>query len=554
MLYRVRLVASLYFMTEHIQKIVQVVRSPIVVILGHVDHGKTTILDYIRKTKIADKEAGGITQHIGAYQVEHQEKIITFLDTPGHEAFSAIRSRGVKVADIAILVIAADEGLKPQTKESIKILKENNIPFVVAINKIDINGANPMKVRQQLAEQDVLVEDYGGQIPVNELSAKTGDGLNALLETVLLLAEMEELTANTESQAKGVVIEAHINKLKGIVATLLVHDGTIKTGDLLIAGSAICKIKALEDFLGKRINQALPSQPCVVLGWGSLPALGSTFEIVKDKKIAEKQAKEFKSQTGKLFAIDEPEVEVNSPEIVAQQEITKYKPFIANLIVKTDVQSSLEAIDQTLRTIKSNKVAYKVVDYGVGIINDTDIKNAKVKQSSIIGFHVGIDKSAIQMAERENIIIVTSNIIYKLVEVVSEIMTELLPVEIKRTSIGKLKILATFGTQDKSQIVGGKVTIGKAVRGITLDVIRDSKVLGTGKLTQLQQSKEDVKVVIQGNECGIRFEPSFTPPSSKTTVRQGKASEDKPVSTSDFTIQVGDILEFFEEEKIKGEL
>ncbi|MFH1769058.1 MAG: translation initiation factor IF-2 [Parcubacteria group bacterium] len=492
------------------------IRPPVVVILGHVDHGKTSILDKIRETKVADREAGGITQHIGAYQIEHQGKTITFLDTPGHEAFSAIRARGAHVADVAILVIAAEEGIKPQTKESIKILKETKTPFVVAINKIDKEGANPMRVRQELAEQEVLVEDYGGQVPVGEVSAIKGEGLDNLLELVLLVTEMEELKEDISIDATGVVIEAHVDKQKGIVATLLVQDGTLKAGDWIAAGNAVARVKALEDFRGKRIKEAVPSQPCVVLGWESLPGLGQQFNVVKDKKTAEGDAKESTEQDKELF----------------KKEITNER--IANLIIKTDVQSSLEAIDQTLRTIKSEKIDYQVVDFGVGNINDNDIKNARSKDATIIGFNVAVDKSVADMAERDGIRIETSNIIYKLVEAVRSVMTEMLPIEVQRTPIGELKVLAIFGMQGKSQIVGGRVTNGKVVRGSGIDVVRGGNILGAGKLGQLQQGKQDVSEVAEKNECGIRFEPA-----NQTDIPE---------------IAIGDTLEFFEEEKIKQAL
>ena len=500
------------------------IRPPIVVILGHVDHGKTTLLDFIRKTRVAAKEAGGITQHIGAYQISlddarytGRDTRITFLDTPGHEAFTAIRSRGASVADIAILVIAAEEGLKPQTKEAIKIIKETQTPFIVAINKIDKEGANPQKVRQELAEADVLVEDYGGQVPVVELSGKTGKGLDQLLETILLVAEVEELSAPTTGPAQGFVLESHLDSRRGTVATLLVQSGELKVGDWLAAGTAIAKVKSLEDFNGKVVKTIQASEPCVVLGWESVPSLGSQFQATASNEEAKKLAAEAAKLTPIALFVHE-----NMPE--------KKTAF---LIIKADVQSSLEAIDQVLRTIHSDEVDYRVMSYGVGKINDNDIRQAKSGRAAIIGFHVEADSSVKHMAEREHITIATFEIIYELVELVRGIMSDLLDPEIKRNDAGKLKVLALFGTQGKTQIIGGKVTQGKAVRGAIAEVMRASKLFAKGKVVQLQQKKADVAEVAEGLECGLRVD----------------------IAPSDLgvplMIKEGDVLEMYEEEKIK---
>lgn len=502
-------------MTKTQTKTKDATRPPVVVILGHVDHGKTTILDYIRKARVAAKEAGGITQHIGAYQAEANGKLITFLDTPGHEAFSAIRSRGAQVADIAVLVIAAEEGLKPQTKEAIKIIKESKTPFVVAINKVDKEAANPQRVRQELAENEVMVEDYGGDVPVAEISGLTGKGIDHLLELILLLAEVEELKGEADGAASGVVIESHLDSRRGIVATLLVKSGTLAIGDVISAGTAVAKVKMLENFLGKGVKAALPSEPCVVLGWEAVPALGSAFNVVATHAEAEKIAKETQS-TIKLFAHE-----------------TDANKKTANLIIKADVQSSLEAIDQVLRTIKSDEVDYKVVGHGVGKIGDADIKQAKSTQAAIIAFHVEMDSSVKHLAEREQIRVETFDIIYNLVEVVRDIMSDLLPPEIKRTALGKLKILALFGTQGKTQIVGGKVTNGKALRGGLLEIVRGGKIIATGKIVQLQQKKADVAEVAEGLECGLRVD--VNPTDLGITI----------------PIKENDLLDMYQEEKIK---
>ncbi|MBI2063120.1 MAG: translation initiation factor IF-2 [Candidatus Yanofskybacteria bacterium] len=496
-------------------------RPPIVVVLGHVDHGKTSILDKIRKTKVAEKEAGGITQHIGAYQAEHNAKKITFLDTPGHEAFSAIRSRGAKVADIAILVIAAEEGVKPQTKEAIQIIKKAEIPFIVAINKIDKEGANPARVRQELAELEVQVEDYGGTVPVIELSAKKGKGINELLEMIQLVAEMEELSAPMDTLAKGVVIESHMDGRRGLVATLIVHEGELKIGDWVFAGSATGRVKSLDDFLGKSISLAIASQPCVMLGWETAPRIGQEFLVTANKESAQKSAAGLMlGESLNLFA----------KEISTEEQ--KNNKRTANLIIKADVQSSLEAIDQVLKTIHSEEVTYNVTSYGIGLIGDNDIKNAKATQASVIGFHVGIDGSAKQLAERDNINVRTFEIIYELVEAARSIMADLLDPEIKRIPLGKLKILATFKNTGKSQIVGGKVVQGKLARGTMIDVVRNGVIVSNGKLGQLQHNKADVAEVSEGLEAGIRFDMQSQPAPAQL-------------------IREGDVLEIYQEERIK---
>lgn len=576
--------------TNNNPTIVSATRPPIVVVLGHVDHGKTSILDKIRQTKIAEGEAGGITQHIGAYQVEVLEepkfrgtvsdeehlknRKITFLDTPGHEAFTAIRSRGAKVADIAILVVAAEEGVKPQTKEAIRIIKEADMPFVVAINKIDKEGANPAKVRQELAEQEVQVEDYGGDIPVVELSAKKSEGINELLDMVLLVAELEELTAPISSPAKGVVIESHMNSRRGLIATLIIQEGELKIGDWVSAGGAIGRVKLLEDFLGKSIKVVIASQPCVMLGWETAPKVGQEFQVVSSRESAESLAASQTSVGPTTLFLKEVSIPVpfalngatgqtedqsvqsiersaeHSSSLEGSDQKTnpeKLHPVqsgastglrlgagkkIANLIIKADVQSSLEAIDHALRAIKSEEVEYNIVNYGVGTIGDNDIKNARATSAAIVGFHVGIDASAKQLAERDKINLQTFDIIYELIETVRLIMADLLDPEIRRVPLGKLKILAIFKNSGKSQIVGGKVMQGKIIRGAMIDIIRNGVTLMSGKLGQLQHNKADIAEVSEGLEAGLRFDAQSQPLPQQL-------------------IKEGDVLEVYEEEKIK---
>ncbi|MDP3731230.1 MAG: translation initiation factor IF-2 [bacterium] len=513
-------------MTEKTLTINSSARPPVVVILGHVDHGKTKILDYIRQTKVAEKEAGGITQHIGAYQVETGpsagsglKKLITFLDTPGHEAFSAIRSRGAKVADIAVLVVAADESVKPQTVEAIKIIEETKTPFIVAINKVDKENANVLKVKQDLAEKNVLVEDWGGKVPVVEVSAKTGQGIDALLDMILLVAELEELKSE-DSSPTAIVIESHMDKRRGHVATLLVQNGIFKVNDWISAGSEATRIKSMENFLGKSVMQAGPSEPMVALGWENAPVVGEKVCWAGSREEASVMAQQ--------------QVQLGRPSIFLQTEgPQKDTGKVLNLIVKADVASSLEAIDQVLKTIKSEEVGYRVVDYGVGDIAESDIKKAAAMKAFIIGFHTEIPPVLKRLAEREGADMEVFQIIYEMVESVKKKMSDLLDPEINRISLGKLKVLAIFKKDLKSQVVGGKVTSGKVKRGALVDVFRNNQQVATGKLSQLQQKKADVEEVSEGLEAGIRFDLQ-----AKTI-------------TPNMYVREGDVLECYEEERIK---
>lgn len=494
-----------------------------VVVLGHVDHGKTKLLDTIRKTKVAEGESGGITQHIGAYQVEVSPsagsgpKMITFLDTPGHEAFTAIRSRGAKVADIAILVVAADESVKPQTKEAIKIIKEAKIPFIVALNKMDKDGANVQKVKQDLATEDVLVEDWGGTVPVIEISAKEGRNIDALLGMILLVAELEELNEDIEPPAKGIVIESNLDKRRGYVATVLVQKGILNVGDWLVVGTIVGKVKSMEDFMGKVIVQAKPSQPVLITGWPTAPDIGKEFVVASDKDEATTIAEKNVDLTP-LFSFFKGSVETGDEN----------KKFL-NLVFKSDVSSSLEAIEVSLKAIKSVEIGYRVISYDIGNISEADVKTAVASKCQVIGFRVGIEESAKKMADKEGIKISNFEIIYELIEYVREEMSVLLGAEIKKNPLGKLKVLATFKKDARMQIFGGRVMSGKVVRGAMGDVVRNGLIVATGKIGQLQHNKEDMPEVKEGLEAGIRFD----------------------IVSKDFAeIKEGDILDIYEEEKI----
>ena len=492
-------------------------RPPIVVVLGHVDHCKTTLLDTIRKTKVAEKETGGITQHIGAYQTEVNGKLITFLDTPGHEAFTAIRSRGAKVADIAILVVAADEGIKPQTKEAIKIVREEDMPVIVAINKIDKEGSNSQKVKQELAAENILVEDWGGQVPVIEISAKKNQNIDALLEMIVLVAELADLKEDRSLPAQGVIIESNLDKRRGHVATALVHKGVLKIGDWIVVGNVVGRIKSMEDFLGGLVLEAVPSQPVQIVGWTSAPAIGKEFNSALSKDEAETKAESSIDSTP-LFEFFKGTAETNDEN----------KKFL-NIILKSDVSSSLEAIEKSLQTIKSDEVGYRVLHYDIGNISESDIKTAVGSKAKVIGFRVDLDSSAKKLAEKENVEVNIFDIIYNLIEYIRKEMENLLEPEIKRTFMGKVKILAVFKTDSRSQIIGGKVTSGKILRGALVDVTRNNAKLIGGKITQLQHNKIDATEVKEGLECGMKFEKS-TP--------------------SEWDIKESDVLEAYEEEKI----
>lgn len=514
-------------MMEIIKEKTTKTRPPVVVVLGHVDHGKTKLLDTIRKTKVAEKESGGITQHVGAYQVDVGGKSITFLDTPGHEAFSAIRSRGARIADIAILVVAADESVKPQTKEAIKIIEAEEIPLIVAINKIDKEGANSQKVKQDLAAENILVEDWGGKVPSMEISAKDNRNISELLDMILLVAELEELKEDTNSPASGVIIESRLDKRRGYLASMLIQKGIVKLGDWIVAGTVIGKIKSMEDFAGSPITEACPSQPVLISGWPSAPDVGKIFAVAGSKDDALRISEDNVDLTPLFLFAKEP---MSEPEISDQTS----KKKILNLVLKADFSGSLEAVDSTLKTIKSEEVGYRVIRYDIGNITEADVKTAMHANGQIIGFRVSIEESAKKIADKENIKISSFEVIYDLVEYIRKAMSGLLEPEIEKTLLGKLKVLAVFKKDARSQIIGGKVISGKITRGSMVDVTRNGAKMALGKLGQLQQNKIDSQEVKEGQEAGVRFDPLPNQPSQD--------------------IKEGDILDVYEEKKIERTL
>ncbi|HLN19140.1 MAG TPA: translation initiation factor IF-2 [Patescibacteria group bacterium] len=477
---------------EHLKK-----RPPVVTILGHVDHGKTTLLDTIRKANVVAKEAGGITQHISAYQVKKKGQLITFVDTPGHEAFSSMRERGVSLADIAVLVVAADDGVRPQTKEVIEYLLAKKIPTVVAINKIDKPGINIQRVKQELGENGILLEDWGGDVLSAKISAKQNIGIDELLDNILLLDEVEEFKADYSRDALGVVLESHLDPQKGPIATVLVKTGILKEGQDIIAGETYGRVRRIEDFTGKKISQAPPSSPVSVIGLHDTPNTNDILQVVSAKSAKSKVA-EIKS----LHASEERDM-VTAQRIsksISDENIKKL-----NVIIKSDVHGSLEAIEQILGEIKSDEVAIDYISTGIGHITESDVRLAASTNSLIYGFGVDITPVAKRMAENSNVEVKIFSIIYQLIEDIKNRLIDMLPPEIVRTDYGKMKILALFKTGKKDMIVGGRVTTGKFVNGCNLEIIRNDEVIGHGKLENLQQNKINVPECDRDNECGITF-------------------------------------------------
>ncbi|MDX1607833.1 MAG: translation initiation factor IF-2 [Candidatus Spechtbacterales bacterium] len=464
-------------------------RPPVVVIVGHVDHGKTSILDYIRKAKVAEKESGGITQHIGAYQIEQSGKKITFIDTPGHEAFTAMRSRGVQVADIAILVVAADDGVMPQTKEAISIIQKSGLPFVVAINKIDTPGADVQKVKNQLTENSVLLEGYGGQVPNVEISAKTGQGIDDLLDIINLVAELEELTYSKEEDLEAVVIESAMDTQRGAVGTLLINKGVLKMGSIIAGSSTWAKVRGMEDFLGEGIEKADPSTPVFVLGFQGVPGVGEKFIHAEDQKAAENRIakKERKDKEGHLLAVEE-----------GQQ--------VVNMVLRADAEGTLEAIHEVLRSIRSEEFKLRVLSEGVGDITDSDVRLAANGNGFVAGFRVKQSAPAKNISELQEVPVAVFNTIYDLVEGVRELISEHLTTEVTEEIAGKFKVLKIFRTEPSRMIVGGKITEGRLRRGLPLRVVRDGEVLGKGKLNQLKSVDKAIEEATKPDEVGVLFD------------------------------------------------
>jgi len=473
------------------------------VLLGHVDHGKTTLLRAIQNLQFTGEKPGGIiTQHIGAFEVETpstgastelsrtssgQGKKITFIDTPGHEAFSAMRSRGAKVADIAILVIDACEGVKDQTKEAILHIKKAGIPMIVALNKIDKPGADPEKVKRELKVEGILVEEFGGKVPTVKTSAKTGEGINELLELVLLIAEMEKLKADISKPGEGLIIESSLDSKRGPTATLILSEGVLNSSDIIGTSSTLGKAKHLEDFQGKKIEKAFPSQPVILIGFEKVPKVGEIFKVFPNSELAQN------------YLLAEKEREPRVLEIKPEQKVL-------NLILKADVLGSIEVIEKVLEGLPQDKVILRTLESGVGEINETDINLAKSGRAIILGFRVKMNPIAKNLVQREKIKIMNFEVIYDLVETLRNLMEKIGEPEIVRKDLGKIKVLKDFWSEKNRQIVGGRVIEGEIKKGTLIEISRKGVILGKGKMINLQRNKKDIERAISGEEVGILFE------------------------------------------------
>ncbi|CAM5406942.1 translation initiation factor IF-2 [Bacillus safensis FO-36b] [Bacillus safensis subsp. safensis] len=475
------------------------VRPPVVTIMGHVDHGKTTLLDSIRKTKVVEGEAGGITQHIGAYQIEENGKKITFLDTPGHAAFTTMRARGAEVTDTTILVVAADDGVMPQTIEAINHAKAAEVPIIVAVNKIDKPTANPDRVMQELTEHGLVPEAWGGETIFVPLSAKTGEGIDELIEMILLVSEVAELKANPNRAAKGTVIEAELDKGRGSVATLLVQTGTLQVGDPIVVGNTFGRVRAMVNDIGRRVKTAGPSTPVEITGLNDVPNAGDQFLVFKDEKTARqvgearasKQLDEQRSDKAKLSLDD-------LFEQIKQGDVKDI-----NLIVKADVQGSAEALTAALQKIEVEGVKVKIIHTGVGAITESDIILASASNAIVIGFNVRPDGNAKSTAETENVDIRLHRIIYKVIDEIEAAMKGMLDPEYEEKVIGQVEVRQTFKVSKIGTIAGGYVTEGTITRDSGIRLIRDGVVIFEGEVDVLKRFKDDVKEVSQGYECGI---------------------------------------------------
>lgn len=491
-------------------------RPPVVVVLGHVDHGKSSLLEAIKDFKITSKESGGITQHIGAYEVLHDGKPITFIDTPGHEAFSAMRSRGAGIADIALLVVDSAQSVQPQTKEAVTAIKRAEIPTIVVLNKIDLPNANPEKAKGELSKIDVVVESFGGKVPCVNVSAKEKTGIDELLEVILLVADLQDLKSDIKSSVEGLIIESYMDGLKGPVATAIIKKGILKKKEIIATDLALAKVKSLKDFKGKEMPEALPSQPVIILGFDKVPAVGEKFKHYNSVKEAEDEIKK---------EIPKREIGFGIIDVEAGKKVL-------NIILKGDVFGSLEAIEAMLKSLPQDQIILRILKSEVGEINESDAKLAEMSKAQIIGFRVKISSTVIKFMKADidkKLRIKTFDVIYELIQDVRHSLEKKLEPEIVRKDVGKLKTLVVFWAEKNRQIVGGKITEGELKKGQKLEVLRDNKKIGAGKIINLQRDKKDIDELKKGSEAGILFEGNVK-------------------------IEKGDVLVAFTEERKKGEL
>jgi translation initiation factor IF-2 len=466
-------------------------RPPVVVVMGHIDSGKTSLLDQIRKSKVAEGESGGITQHIGAYQIEKDGKKITFIDTPGHEAFSQMRSRGAKIADIAILVIDSCKGVENQTKEVILHAKEAEIPSIVAFNKIDRPEADPERAKRELQKEGILVESFGGKVPSVEISAQTGKGVEDLLDLILLVAELENLRADISKPANGVIVESYMDSKRGPTATLILEEGILELGNVIATPSTFGKIKSLEDFQRKQLKKVYPADPAVFLGMEKAPRVGEKFMFFPNMKEAKNnvRSQEKKKETEKPLELKEGQK-------------------VLNLILKTDFLGSIEAIEEVLKDLPQERVILKILKSEVGDINENDIKLAQSFRALILAFRVKTNPIAQKWLLRKETKIKVMNfeIIYDLIEQVRKFMEKILELETVRTDSGKIKVLVTFWGKKNRQIVGGRIFEGEVKKGSLIEVLREEEIIDSGKMISLQKNKKDIEKASKGNEVGILYE------------------------------------------------
>ena len=477
-------------------------RAPVVVVMGHVDHGKTSLLDYIRHANVVSGEAGGITQHIGAYQVDVGGKPVTFLDTPGHEAFTAMRARGAMVTDIAILVVAADDGIMPQTVESINHAKAAEIPIIVAINKMDKPDANPDRIKEQLTAYELVPEEWGGETIICPISAKTGQGIDELLEMVTLTAEMKELKANPNRTAHGAVIEAKLDKGRGPVATLLVQNGTLHQGDVIIAGTAVGRVRAMTNAKGEKVAEAGPSVPVEIIGMGEVPGAGDDFHAVADERMARELVEQRKHE--QKMAASGPVGKVSLEDLFSQIKQGEMKDL--NIIVKADVQGSAEAVKASLEKLSNDEVRVRVIHCAVGAVNESDVMLATTSNAIIVGFNVRPDNNAKDTAARNHVDMRMYRVIYDCINEIETAMKGLLSPKFKEVELGQAEVRNVFRITGVGMVAGCYVTGGKMQRGAQMRLLRDNIVIYDGAIASLQRFKDSVKEVAQGYECGITFE------------------------------------------------
>lgn len=472
-------------------------RAPVVVVMGHVDHGKTKLLDAIRETNVVEGEHGGITQHIGAYQVTKNDREITFIDTPGHEAFTAMRSRGARVADIAILVVAADDGVQPQTIEALSHIQRAEIPFVVAINKIDKEGADPNRVKQGLADVHVQAEDWGGKTPMVPVSALKGKGIDDLLEMILLVADLnkDSLVAEHDTQAVGTIIESHVDKGEGPVATVLIQKGTLRKGDAVQVGDIFGGIRAMRDYTGEDLSEAGPSVPAKILGMKTVPKVGDILFVPEDVKKLKKEARKSRKRKGVP--------EVARTRLV--QNTTTGGSEQVHVVLKADVLGTLEAIYEALEPVQQQSgESLKIVSKGLGAVTDADAMKAADQDALLIGFNVSVMPAATEYARNKNMTIHSFSVIYDLINLVKEEVEKVLPADVERTDIGKMKFLKLFKTDKKEAVIGCRVSEGQVTKDSKLDVRRGEKMVATVSIEELQSGKEEVNEVMEGQDCGLR--------------------------------------------------